>query len=220
MKVNELRQLYKEKRKEIRKKLVEFRRNLEAPEKRIFYELIFCLLTPQSNAEVCDKVAKELEEKDLIFKLDNPRLKELLERKLKKRGIRFWRRKVENILRAKQIFLKDERLRIKGYLKSFANAFELRDSLVRDVRGIGFKEASHFIRNVGFDYEHQLAILDRHILKSLQELRVIEEVPRSLSKRKYLEIEEAMRKLAKEVGIGMYELDMLLWCLKTGKILR
>ena len=57
MKVNELRRLYKEKRKEIRKKLVEFRRNLEAPEKRIFYELIFCLLTPQSNAEVCDKVA-------------------------------------------------------------------------------------------------------------------------------------------------------------------
>ncbi len=220
MKVNELRRLYKEKRKEIRKKLVEFRRNLEAPEKRIFYELIFCLLTPQSNAEVCDKVAKELEEKDLIFKLDNPRLKELLERKLKRKGIRFWRRKVENILRAKQIFLKDERLRIKEYLKSFANAFELRDSLVRDVRGIGFKEASHFIRNVGFDYEHQLAILDRHILRSLQELRVIKEVPRSLSKCKYLEIEEAMRKLAKEVGIGMYELDMLLWYLKTGKILR
>ena len=83
---------------------------------------------------------------------------------------------------------------------------------------MGYKEASHFLRNIGFaDY---LAILDRHILKNLKIFGIIEEIPKSLSKKKYLEIEEKMRNLANEVNIPLSHLDLLFWSKETGEIFK
>lgn len=95
----------------------------------------------------------------------------------------------------------------------------MREWLVKNVKGVGMKEASHFIRNIGFGGK-ELAILDRHILKNLKELKVIEKIPKKLTKKTYLEIEEKMREFCKMLGISMYELDMLLWYKETGKVLK
>lgn len=89
---------------------------------------------------------------------------------------------------------------------------------MKNVKGMGYKEASHFLRNIGL--ADDLAILDRHILKNLKIFGIIEEIPKSLSKKKYLEIEEKMRNLANEVNIPLSHLDLLFWSKETGEIFK
>ena len=86
------------------------------------------------------------------------------------------------------------------------------------MKGIGYKEASHFLRNIGFG-EH-LAILDRHIMKNLKLLGIIDEIPISLTRKKYLEIEQRMVKFSKKVKIPMKHLDLVLWYKETGEIFK
>ena len=64
---------------------------------------------------------------------------------------------------------------------------------------MGYKEASHFLRNIGLGYD--IAILDRHILKNLKLFNVIDEIPSSISKKKYFEIEEKMRNFSKKIKL-------------------
>jgi N-glycosylase/DNA lyase len=85
------------------------------------------------------------------------------------------------------------------------------------IKGIGYKEASHFLRNVGFN---GYAILDKHILRTLAELGVIDSSKPPTTKKKYVAIEVRMREFASEIGIGVDELDLLLWSNKTGEILK
>jgi N-glycosylase/DNA lyase len=83
---------------------------------------------------------------------------------------------------------------------------------------LGYKEASHFLRNIGFG--ENLAILDRHILKNLVLLGVIESIPKGIIKNKYLEIEEKMAKLSKKIDVPMSHLDIVLWYKETGEIFK
>jgi N-glycosylase/DNA lyase len=95
----------------------------------------------------------------------------------------------------------------------------LREWLVKNVKGIGMKEAGHFIRNMGLS-NNQLAILDVHILKNLKEFGIIEKIPKSLTKKEYLKIEDRMREFSKKIGIPLDELDLLLWSKETGFIFK
>ena len=92
---------------------------------------------------------------------------------------------------------------------------ELREWLVKNVNGLGWKEASHFLRNIGV---RGLAILDRHIFKHLVRLHVIRAVPKSLTKKRYLTIEKKWHRFAKDIGISLDELDLLFWSMETGEI--
>jgi N-glycosylase/DNA lyase len=89
---------------------------------------------------------------------------------------------------------------------------------VENVKGLGYKEASHFLRNIGLGED--LAILDRHILKNLGLLGVIDEVPSSPTKRLYLEIERKMAAFSKEAKIPMGQLDLLLWYKEAGEVFK
>jgi len=93
-----------------------------------------------------------------------------------------------------------------------------REWLVRNVKGMGMKEASHFLRNIGLG--ENLAILDRHILKNLKKLGTIDDIPSHLSISKYLEIEEKMREFSSRTNIPMSHLDLVLWCRETGEIFK
>jgi N-glycosylase/DNA lyase len=84
--------------------------------------------------------------------------------------------------------------------------------------GFGLKEASHFLRNIGSEFD--LAILDRHIIKNLLRYGVIDEIPKSLTKKQYLMIEERMKKFSKKIGIPLAELDLLFWSEETGEIFK
>ena len=132
--------------------------------------------------------------------------------------VRFGDSKARYIVEARATFTKDGKLFLKSHLSSFGNPFELREWIVENVKGLGYKEASHFLRNVGLGDE--FAILDRHILRNLKRLDVIVEVPVSITKKRYLEIEEKLRRFSREIGIPLADLDLLFWSRETGWIFK
>jgi N-glycosylase/DNA lyase len=204
--------LEKERMEKIRKRIEEFKKVMLEDNKRIFAELCFCILTPQSKAEICYNAINELEKSNLLFNGDVEQIASLL------KGVRFPRNKAKYIVEARKFFTENNELRIKEKIKAFNDVFALREWLSKNVKGIGMKEASHFIRNIGLSTD--LAILDRHILKNLKELKVIDEIPKTITKKKYIEIEEKMRNLAKSLDITVAELDLIFWSKETGKILK
>ncbi len=107
--------------------------------------------------------------------------------------------KRQSILLARgKIFFTNGKFEVRPFLKKYNTVQERREWIVENIKGIGYKEASHFLRNIGF-YKN-IAILDRHILKNLKLLGVIEEIPETLSKTKYLHIEKKMAEFAKKLG--------------------
>ncbi len=210
--VNELRNLYQERQDPIQKRLDEFKQVLERTEEEVFAELCFCLLTPQSSAKTCWDAVQRLREKGLLLKGGPKELEPVLN------TVRFNESKAKYIVQARSTFSNDGGLRVKAQLTSFYNPFELREWLVENVKGLGYKEASHFLRNIGLGEE--FAILDRHILRNLSQLNVILEIPTSLTKKRYLDIEEKVRRFSKEIRIPMAHLDLLLWSKETGWIFK
>ncbi len=212
-KIYKLKETYKNIRPEIKRKFKRFRELWESKnEKQIFKELLFCLLTPQSKAENAWEVIEELDKNNLLLDAKE----DILREKLKK--VRFRNNKAKYIKNAQAMFVKDGKINIIGRLKKHKTPIEIRQWLVDNVKGMGYKEASHFLRNIGLGEE--LTILDRHILRSLLELGVIDNIPKSLSKKSYLETEKRMMALAKEVGIPLAHLDFVLWKIQTERIFK
>jgi len=79
------------------------------------------------------------------------------------------------------------------------------------------KEASHFLRNTG---HLDLAILDRHILKNMVNLGILNEIPSSISKNTYVSLERKLKDFSEKIGIPFAHLDMLLWAKETGEVLK
>ena len=46
------------------------------------------------------------------------------------------------------------------------------------------------------------------------------EKPKTMTKSKYLEIEEILKNIAKKVKLTLAELDLYLWFIETGKVLK
>ena len=189
---------YKENKEIIKDKLKEFSKN-----KDYFYELCFCLLTPQSNAKKCYEAIQILKQKDFLN--NNFNIKPIL-----KTRTRFYNNKSRYLLELKNKFNF-----IKQNLKN--NPEATREFLVKEVKGVGYKESSHYLRNIGY---RNLAILDRHILNNLKNLNVIKEIPKAITKAKYFEIESKFKNFSKKINIPMDELDLLFWSMQTGEVFR
>ena len=193
----------------IEERLNEFKKIGNGSKKEIFAELVFCLLTPQSKARTCWRaVERMLEDGSLLTGSKEEILGNL-------QGVRFKYKKAEYIMEARKKFLDENMGKM---VKDFKNPFIAREWLVRNVKGMGYKEASHFLRNIGKG--SNLAILDRHILKNLFLLHVIDKIPSSLSRKRYYEIEEKMRKFASSIGIPLSHLDLVLWYKETGEVFK
>jgi len=210
--VRELQTLYGEKRDAIQTRFKEFKQVLNRDDDDVFAELCFCLLTPQSSAKTCWAAVSRLRERSLLLKGGATEIQPQLN------DVRFGDSKAKYIVEARATFSKDGKLFLKSHLSSYANLFELREWMVENVKGLGYKEASHFLRNVGLGEE--FAILDRHILRNLKRLDVITEVPVSITKKHYLEIEEKLRRFSREIAIPLADLDLLFWSRETGWIFK
>lgn len=117
-------------------------------------------------------------------------------------------------------YLRDDcGMRLRERLESFDDPLARRDWLARErrIKGLGYKEASHFLRNVGL---RGYAILDKHILRSLAELGIIESPQPPATRARYLATEQQLRHFARDVRINFDELDLVLWSMKTGEILK
>lgn len=201
----ELFEEYKKKKKQIKKRLKEFEKASGRGARDIFSELCFCILTPQSNARHCDKAIQELKERGILFTGTSRAIRPVL------RGrARFHNKKADYIVGARTCF-KPAHLKGKDVL-------EIRDLLVKNIKGLGYKEASHFLRNIGLG--ENIAILDRHILKNLKRYGAIKNISSSMTEKTYLDVEEKMRHFAKKIKIPLEELDLLFWSMETGEIFK
>lgn len=110
-------------------------------------------------------------------------------------------------------------MRLKEKLGSFECGFERRDWLVKEkgIKGLGYKEASHFLRNVGFS---GYAILDKHVLNCLAELKIIDDPKPPNTRSRYLSTEYKLKQFSKQAGVDFDEMDLVLWSMKTGEILK
>lgn len=211
MRMKNLLKNYGKRKKEIKNRLKDFRDNYKKTGRNIFSELCFCILTPQAEAVECDKAIKELKKAGLLFnggpKAISPYLK----------AARFLNKKAEFIVNARALFKNNGCFSIKDRIDE-KDIFKTREWLVKNVKGIGYKEASHFLRNIGFG--KNLAILDVHILKNLKRYGIIKKIPGSLAKNEYIKIEDKLRKFCKKIKIPMDELDLLLWSMETGFVFK
>lgn len=110
-------------------------------------------------------------------------------------------------------------MRLRDKLSGFNCHLERRDWLVKEkgIKGLGYKEASHYLRNIGFK---GYAILDKHVLRCLEELKIIEEPKPPNTRLRYLGVETQLKNFADQIGIDFDEMDLVLWSMKTGEILK
>lgn len=208
----ELNDIYQQKKPAIEKRLDEFGEMQKSDDNELFGELCFCLLTPQSKAKTCWRSIESLKKNGLLYNGNAEEISRFLA------GVRFHNNKSRYIVNARKLFTENDKIKIKEKVFCMKNAFEMRDYLVKNVKGLGMKEASHFLRNVGFFED--IAILDRHILKNLKRYDVIKEIPKSLTVKKYLEIEEKMKHFCKTICIPMEYLDLIFWSEEAGEIFK
>jgi N-glycosylase/DNA lyase len=210
----ELFNLYLIHRQTITERLAQFARLWhECSEADLFRELAFCLLTPQSKARQCWQAVECLCDNGLLFGGNRTDIATELRSK-----VRFHNNKAEYLVRARELFTAGGALQVRTTLLAQGHPIEMRRWLAERVVGMGYKEASHFLRNVG--QGEDLAILDRHILRNLATYGVIDRMPTSLSRKKYLDIERAMRSFAASLGMPLAHLDMVLWCKETGEVFK
>ena len=211
--INELRRDYSAKKPVIVKRLAEFRTVYEKGDRAIFEELCYCILTAGSSAKMGMRTVTVL--KDILRTGSE---KELQQRAQAHR-LRFSRLRPAYIYHTREYLDDLCGLKLKRLIGSFDGRHARRDFFAKNkgVKGLGYKEASHFLRNIGFP---GYAILDKHILNSLREMGVIGPRMRSTTRAGYLAIEMKLEQFAKEIGIDMDHLDLLLWSRKTGEILK
>jgi len=211
--INELRRDYSAKKPLIVKRLAEFRTVYEKGDRAIFEELCYCIVTAGSSAKMGMRTVTAL--KDILRSGSE---KELQQRAQTHR-LRFWRLRPSYIYHTREYLDDVCGLRLKWLIGSFDCRHARRDFFAKNkgVKGLGYKEASHFLRNIGFP---GYAILDKHILNSLREMGVISTRMRSTTRAGYLAVEMKLEQFAKEIGIDMDHLDLLLWSRKTGEILK
>ena len=207
----ELVKAYKSRKKEIISRLSDFKESWLKNDEEIFSELCFCILTPQSNAVSCDEVICALKSSRLLFDGNTNQIRPFVKK------ARFYKNKTNYIIEARKMFSKNDNIRVKDEL-DIQNILKTRAWLAENVKGIGYKEASHFLRNVGFGKD--LAILDVHILKNLKKYGVIKDIPKTLTKIKYFEIENKLKIFSEKIRIPLSHLDLLFWSLETGKIFK
>ncbi|MCD6112288.1 MAG: N-glycosylase/DNA lyase [Bacteroidales bacterium] len=183
----------------------------EADEKRLFQELAFCLLTPQSKAQNAWKTILILSENNLLFTGQANEISEYLN------YVRFKNNKARYIVKAREQFFNSNE-GIRETLLKLSSVKEKREWLLKNITGYGMKESSHFLRNIGF--VEGVSILDRHILKNLKKFNVIDEIPQNLSKKKYYKIENKMKRFSKEIDISLGYLDFIFWYKATNTLFK
>jgi len=186
-------------------RMEEFRELGRRSSREIFKELCFCILTANFNAERSIRIQKEIG--DGFLMLPEPELA----RRLRILGHRYPEARARYIVLARKY--SDS---LKETLSSFCSEAGAREWLARDVKGIGYKEASHFLRNIGY---RDLAIVDFHIIDILVRHGLMKR-PKTLTRKKYLETEDLLREVARRSGVSLAELDLYLWFSETGKVLK
>lgn len=192
---------------------MELRKVEKSNDERLFEELCFCIFTANTSAEMGLKAVDAV--RDLMINGTTEEMTKKLD------GIyRFNNLRPQYIVHTREYLKNNFDFKIKNKIEELKNdPVALREFFANNdgIKGLSYKEASHFLRNIGFK---GYAILDKHILNSMMEFNVVENIKLPITRRQYPELEQKMRLFSNEIGIPMDELDLLLWSRRSGKILK
>ena len=213
--VESIRATHRARKKEIRKRLNEFREIWRTrSDARLWEELVFCIFTAGASARMGLRAVEAI--RPLL--MDGER--EEMTLALQTAGAhRFPVERPGYIVITRSYLRAHCDMALGKKLQSFADPIERRDWLAQEkqVKGLGYKEASHFLRNVGFS---GYAILDKHVMSCLNDLNVVDSPKPPGTRTRYLETEERLKSFARDIGIDFDELDLVLWSMKTGEVLK
>ncbi len=196
---------YEQNQDKIKQRLMEFK---QIQPNEYFYELCYCICTPQSKAVAAFQVQNKLKTADFYNKPFNP-VDILIQ---KEHYIRFHNQKSERLLMIREQFPL-----VMNIIEENTTPKVKRLELNALISGMGMKECSHFLRNIGFS---GLTILDRHVLKHLVLAKVYPELPKISSIKQYLAVEEKFLEFAETIAIPIDEMDLLFWSFENGNILK
>jgi N-glycosylase/DNA lyase len=211
--IEKIRAAHRARGSEIRARLSEFADVWRgAADARLWEELVFCIFTAGASARMGLGSIEAI--RHLLASGTHEELAAALQRKH-----RYPNSRSGYICVTREFLEADCGMRLRERLESFADPLERRDWLARSrgVKGLGYKESSHFLRNVGL---RGYAILDKHILRCLFEVGVLDTPQPPSTRTRYLATEERLRRFARDVRIDFDELDLVLWSMKTGEILK
>jgi N-glycosylase/DNA lyase len=213
MKIDELMTTYNSIKGEIKGKLKGFEDVFNEPDEDIFLELCYCMLAAGTSALLALNTVEKI--KGVVFNAD---VKEM-QIALKRSGYRFHTVRAGYIVTTREYLTNDCGFQIKKKIGSFSDKTLLREYFAgnKGIKGLAYKSASHFLRNIGIK---GYAILDKHVINSLFELGAVKSGKMPANKKSYLEIERKMKSFANKIGVDFDELDLLLWYSKTGKIIK
>jgi len=211
--LEDIRKTHKEKGEQIRQRLGEFESVwMNGTDARLWEEMVYCFFTGGCSARMGLRSVSAV--RDLLENGEQPELAKALT------GVHRYPNARSRYIVASREFLREHcGMKLRNKLESFDCRFDRRDWLVKEkgIKGLGYKEASHFLRNIGFG---GYAILDKHVLRCLHELKIIGDPKPPNTRSKYLTVEEKLKQLAEDARIDFDELDLVLWSMKTGEILK
>jgi N-glycosylase/DNA lyase len=206
---------HRARRKDIKKRLGEFQEVWRhGSDARLWEELVYCIFTAGASAHM------GLNAIDAVRSLLLDGEPEEMTQVLREAGAhRFPVARPRYIVTTRNYFRVNFGMALRERLRSFSDPFERRDWLAQEkqIKGLGYKESSHFLRNVGVKGH---AILDKHVMRCLAEMNIVDTARPPANRRKYLEVEQEFRRFAQQIKVDFDELDLVLWSIKTGEILK
>jgi N-glycosylase/DNA lyase len=188
-------------------------------ERALWWELSSCILSSQVPYPLAIAAANRIDKSGFLLRrysnedhLQNELINLLMKPLIvegKPRNYRFPVVRAQNLARCHSIIINTKHS-LTELICSFDNAIEARKWLVKYVPGIGPKQSSMFLRNVGVSYD--LAILDRHVLNYMLKLGIYSGTKLFISSfKQYYKYEADLQKHAYELNCPVGLLDWAIW---------
>lgn len=211
--IGSIKKAHSARRREIDERLSEFATTgKRGSDEELWAEMVYCFFTGGCSARMGLNALEAV--KPMLLSGDQTQVANALS------GVHRYPNARARYVVASRNFLQEHcGLRLRKKLQGFDCHLTRRDWLVREkgIKGLGYKEASHYLRNIGFK---GYAILDKHVLNCLAELKIIDEPKPPNTRSRYLMVEEKLKKLARKTRIDFDALDLVLWSMKTGAVLK
>lgn len=192
------------------------RRDVARDDRTLWRQFMICLLSSQVKYELACAAALDIEDAGILTS-STPEtiaadLYAILARPFwvdgQMRRYRFYNTKASQLARSWTI------IQAEGGLGSLVDAFDddraARKWLVRHLPGLGFKQASMFLRDIGFSQD--LAVLDRHTLDYMALVGLRAPGQRYVqTSSQYLGLEDSLRDHASGLGYSLGHLDRAIW---------
>ena len=185
----------------------------ECSEEKLWKELVFCILSSRVKFAVAYEAVKHMESINLLSHIQkntrfNQYEKDVMVA-LSIAGYPFYRHRAHHIRCAAE-FLYSTWGSIAGLLNSTDNVQDVRGLLASEVAGLGPKQASLFLRNIG--YAKRIAVLDTHVLSYLNWAGLSDTPLKSISTlTKYQELEDNLIEHADSLGCSPDQFDFAVW---------